>query len=284
VTPKRRPRKVTLAPVEIPTPTRQWDRMSELLYLCVLTGCIPDARPVSLILISGPGTGKTELIERFLPNGFLSYQSDLTWKGFMPLLRQAKRGRITHLVFTEFQKIFMRKQSTADNMIGTLIQAMEEGVGNISVHSLQEFGGARLGVLGAITHGTLAKKQTYLAEMGFLSRCFLIPWEPTPDEIREVMRRIRHGDDSDMEPLMIPESARNGAAAKLSVRNIPLPIGKLIEEFTWERYGTDSLRPVKRFRALAVASALRHGDTSVKDHHWAWVAQFTDYWDKVVID
>jgi hypothetical protein len=258
--------------------------MTEVLHLCILTGCVRDARPVSLLLISGPGTGKTELIERFLPNAFLSYQSDITWRGLIPILKQAKRGRVSHLVCTEFQKVFMRKQSTADNMIGTLIQAMEEGVGNVSVHSLQQFDGARIGLLGAITHGTLDKKRLYLEEMGFLSRAFLVPWEPTEDEIRNVMDRIRHGDESDLEPVLVPMELREGNGKRLSVKDIPLTVGKAIEDFVWSRYKADGLRPLKRFRALAVASAMRRGESTVTLASWNHVAQFTEFWDNVVME
>ena len=157
-------------------PVREWDRMTDLVRLIVATGAVKGARPVSLILISEPGTGKTELLERFMPNPTLSFHSDLTWRPLMKVLRNATRLQVSHLVLTEFQKLFQRRSHVADNCLGAIVQAMEEGIYSVGVGDAVEFKGVRVGIIGAVTHGTMAKRREYLAEIGFLSRAFVVPW------------------------------------------------------------------------------------------------------------
>ncbi len=248
--------------------------MTDLISLFVLTGSIQDGRPASLMLISDPGTGKTELIERFKPNRNLSFHTDLTWKGLMPILRGARRMAVTHLVLTEFQKLFQRKMSTAENCLGTIVQAMEEGVFNVGVGGNVDYGGIRLGLVGAITHGTMEKRIHYLNETGFLSRAVVVPWEPPENEVLEIMRRVKRGDRRDLEPVVLDRPDQPVDVA------VPIRVGDLIEKFVWERYRASSLRPLMRFRSLACAQALRSGRRKVTLADWDYVEAFRDYWDK----
>ena len=194
---------------------REWDRGTELLTLFAMTahgilhvGTEPgDARPrpQSLILVGPPGIGKTEMLLRFRGNSTLAFRSDMTVRGLWKLLQYAEKGRVSHVVMTEFQKTFQRKLSTAVNCIGTLAEAMDEGVFEADVGAMHwSFNGARIAVLAGMTGRGLKRRQGMLFEMGFLDRCAMLPWELPDDQRRDVMYRISHGDRRDLARVVLP--------------------------------------------------------------------------------
>ena len=255
-------------------PLREWDRATELLRMFAMTGFIANARPQSLLLISEPGSGKTELIDRFQDNVFLSYASDVTSRGLYPLLKSARQGACTHLVASEFQKFFLRKASTAEATLGILCQAMEEGVGKVLIGDQQvDFGGARVGLIGAITHDTAKKWRGSLRELGFWSRCAAFHWEMPLEQLREVMRSISRGDQSDLArvSLKVPDK-------KLPV-DFPVRLSEQFENFVFQKFREHTiLRVFSRFRTLAMACALLEGRDHVKGYDVEKVVAFDGYW------
>jgi hypothetical protein len=258
-------------------PAREWDRGTELVRMFMATGMIKDVRPQSLLLVSDPGMGKTELLDRFRINRLASYHSDLTVRQFYPILKQAKNGMTTHIVAPEFQKMFQRKLSVAENLLGTLVLAMEDGVNQVSVGPMNvDFGGARVGLIGAITHGTIAKKKEYLGEMGFLSRAATFPWALPRTEQADILSRISNGDRSDMEPVRLELPTK-----PLAVAFDPV-LSRQIEKYTLEREKGDMLRPFNRLRALTQAVALLDGRDRVMRRDVEWILAFAPYWERMI--
>lgn len=255
-------------------PVREWDRATELMSIFAMTGFIKDARPASLLLISEPGSGKTELIDRFNQNAFLQYASDVTTRGLYPILKLAKAGACTHLVASEFQKLLLRKSSVAEATLGTLCQAMEEGVGRVMVgNEVIDFGGARLGLLGAVTHETAKKWRVNLRELGFWSRVAAFNWQLPMDQLREVMRNISAGNMSDLSPviLKVPESPE--------AVDFPTKLSNQFEDFVIKRFREHTvLRLFARFRVLAQACALMEGRDVVRARDVEHVVAFHAYW------
>jgi hypothetical protein len=260
-------------------PAREWDRGTELVKLFASTGAIKNSRPQSLLLVSEPGTGKTELLERFRVNRQLSFHSDLTVRQLWPLLKDAKRGQLTHIVATEFQKMFQRKASVAENLLGTLVQAMEEGVSAVGVGpSLVDYEGARIGLIGAMTNGTLIKKREFLSEMGFLSRAACLPWDLPVDEERDILSRISNMNYSDIDPV------------KLELPDRPETVGfepilsRQLEKYVIETGVTRPLRVFNRLRSLTQGAVLLDGGDKVQKRHIDWVLAFAPYWKRLVND
>lgn len=255
-------------------PTREWERAAELIKLFVATGYLANARPQSLLFNSAPGSGKTELLERFMGNPQLAFASDLTTRGLYTILRSAKKGVITHIVATEFQKFLMRKAATAENTLGTLTQALEEGVGETYIgDKLENFEGARLGVIGAITGETLSKRRDMLREVGFISRVAIFRWGMPDEEIQNVMKKIGAGDQSDLEHVaMIPPD-------KPVTVNMHPKLSDAFMSYVWRSFREHTvLRVFNRFRALAMASAILDKREEVNADDIERVTAFHPYW------
>ena len=238
------------------------------------TGWCANERPQSLMLIAEPGSGKTELLERFIVNPWLDFESDLTVRGLYAILKRARAGGVTHLVATEFQKYFMRKSATADNMLGTLCQAMEEGVKNVQIgETSHNFGGAQLGFLGAFTPETFKDKKRLLQQTGFLSRAAVLEWGMSSEEVYAVMESINNGDRSDLRPVTV------GVPDKKVRVELPAPLSKQFQEYVWKRFRDHTvLRLFNRFRTLAMACALLDGRDIVHARDVEKVVAFDPYW------
>lgn len=274
---KKRAQPQQYVPLPYTLPVREWDRATELVKMFAVTGFIKGDHPHSMLLISEPGSGKTELLERFAKNPWLEYASDLTTRGLYPLLKMARQGATTHVVATEFQKFFLRKSATAESTLGTLCQAMEEGVSNVLVGDKPiNFDGATIGLIGAITHDTVAKWRAPLREYGFWSRCAAFNWDMPLTEMRAVMRSISIGDKSDLEPiaLRVPD-------APIEVE-FPVLLSEQFEEFVFKKFKEYTvLRVFMRFRALAKACALLDGRDVVKACDVEKVVAFDPYWTRM---
>lgn len=260
-------------------PVREWDRMTELVRMFIATGWMTaPVRAQSMILISEPGKGKSELLDRFQYNAHVSFSSDLTVQGLYPILKLMQRGAVTHIFATEFQKFFARKAATAENTLGTLCQMMEEGVRIVRVGTKEvDFGGAQGGIIGAMTHKTVDKWMARLAEFGFWSRCAAFEWNLSDEELFKVMRAISDGDKTDLTPmLMDPPSER------IKV-DFPTVLSRQFEEYVRRRLLTHTLlRVFQRLRTLAMACALLDGRDVVHARDIEKVAAFDPYWSRMI--
>jgi hypothetical protein len=258
-------------------PSREWDKATELVRMFISTGWLENARAQSVMLISEPGSGKTELLDRFNQNPSLQYASDLTVRGLYSVLKRARQGAVSHLVATEFQKFFMRKSATADNTLGTLCQAIEEGIDEVLVgEKAVDFGGVQIGFIGAITHDTLSDKMRMLRETGFLSRVAVFDWEMSGEEMYGVMSSIGSNDKSDLSPVHMKPPP-----TKIHV-HLDERLSKQFQEYVWKAFRDQTiLRVFQRFRALAMGCALLDGRESVHAYDIEKVVSFDEYWKRV---
>lgn len=256
-------------------PPREWDRATELVRLFVATGWLHGVRRQSVMLTADPGSGKTELLERFRINPYLRYASDLTARGVHSILRDAHKGAITHIVATEFQKFMMRKSSTADNMLGVLSQALEEGVRETYIgEKMEDFGGAQVGLIGAITKETMAKFRPKLQEVGFTSRVSIFPWSMSYAEMEQVMESIGTNNRAD---LLYVDMAR---PSKLIQVDMDPKYSKALSQYIAKSFRHHApIRVFNRFRALAMASAVLEKRTKVNGYDLSRIFAFHPYWE-----
>lgn len=271
-------------------PLREWDRATQFMSAFAISGWLNEVtaqgeivpvRPASVILVGGPGSGKTELVERFKRCYWLSFHNDMTLRSLFPLMRRASGGSLTHVAAPEFNKWFQRKSFVAENCVGMLSSAMEEGVKTVSIggtttHYEPE---ARLGLFGAMTPRTMDKRREMLAEMGFLSRTAAIEWQLPADERREILRRMNEGIAFDIEPieLVTPQDGQRALVAWNA------KLGEQVQDYVRRHWPENDLRTFKRFKTLMLARAYLVGHEAVIDDEWQWLRGYDDYWQRMIV-
>lgn len=279
----------TVAYDQSATPTREWDRATQWLSCYAISGFVAErtskgevipCRPASVLLVGGPGSGKTELIERFRTCSWMSFHNDLTVRSLLPLLKRAQHGVLTHVAAPEFNKWFQRKSFVAENCIGLLSSAMEEGIDQYSVGGEERrYHYARLGLFGGCTPRTMSKRRATLGEMGFLTRASVLEWELPREERDEILRRINAGIADDTMPIHLPRP-EGGERAVIAWDE---RLGAEVIQYIRERWPENDLRTLKRFKTLLLARAYLTGRERVGVDEWDWLKSYEDYWERLVV-
>lgn len=242
---------------------RRWKELSSFLEILLYTGWVSNGRPMSAFLIAEPGEGKTTLLERFRGNTQIDYYSDLTYRTLITILKDAAKGKRTHVCCTEFQKIIMRRASVANSTLTIMLQAMEEGVFKVGFGPQEhDCFGARLGVFAATTVTSVQKNPTLITELAMDSRAYFIDASSTEDEIQEIENRIVRGDESALKPITIKAPEK-----KVHV-DIPEAVGQRVRlwvrEMEDERIRTYGARTLMRFLHTLRGVALKDGRDIVR--------------------
>lgn len=279
----------TVAYNQVVTPTREWDRATQWLSCFAVSGFLSERtaqgdvvplRPASVVLVGGPGSGKTELIERFKWCHWMSYHNDLTVRSLLPLLRRAEHGVLTHVAAPEFNKWFQRKAFIAENCIGLLSSAMEEGIDKYSVGGDdRKFNYARLGLFAGCTPRTMGARKRTLSEMGFLTRACVLEWELPRSERDLILDRMNNGTADDTLPIMlvVPQGGQRAVVAWDD------KLGKDVIQWVRQRWPENDLRTFKRYKTLMLARAYLTGQKKVTLREWTWLRSYDDYWERLIL-
>lgn len=176
----------------------------ELVETVILTGCIRDCDPCSLLLIAAPESGKTSVVlER--PCRAIEAFADITGRGIHMVL--AEKGKdITHIVINDLVAVLSHRQSVNRYTISQLNALTEEGLEKISTPAgIQIFKGGRKGVIASLTLEMAKDARHWWHKTGFASRmlpfCYYYP-DDLIIKIKELIddtrgRTIRlNGDDA----------------------------------------------------------------------------------------
>jgi len=192
------------------------------------------------------------MLLRFKNNERLAFQSDVTWLGFIEILYESQRKKYTHIVMPEFQKIFQRRRETWENVIGILGETMAEGVSQVAVGKrVLDFGGLKLGLVGAMTTNTLRRRHDYFLEHGLLSRTLVLSFDPPVSYYKSVRRQMRSNSrrQTTQVKLLTPDKL-------VKIRISPI-LGEKIGTYVSQlKFDATDFRPEVTMRMLVCAAAL----------------------------
>lgn len=246
----------------------RWYAIRDLIRLALLTGHIKGERPQSVILVGPPADGKTELVNLFRVNHYVEHFSDLTFQPVLKVLKNAMMRRTTAILIPEFQKLFFRRRAVAQQTVGYLLMAMDEGVEVVEVGPrMLNFRGAdghgtRFGVIAATTTVSLERNRELFYESGLDSRCFFVYSGFTAEHMREIRDRMARGDLSMLDSVSVPIPKAPVAVT------LPVAIAKELDGWVDEMHSVKGLRvaelrQIRRFQSMAKAVALSHGRKEV---------------------
>lgn len=162
--------------------------LQKILKLVLLTGNLKNSKPVSLLIVSKSGNGKTELIKSFSKKS-CAFVTDITYFGLLNLLQ--KDSKIKHLIIPDFIKITQKKRATADNFVSFLNALTEEGVNEVRIHNNSvDLKGKTLGLITATTKESFNQKKKVWGSFGFVQRMLFVSYDYKDETIEMIMQSI----------------------------------------------------------------------------------------------
>jgi hypothetical protein len=162
--------------------------LRKILKLVLLTGNLKKVKPVSLLIVSKSGNGKTELITSF-KKSTLAFVTDMSYMGLLSILE--KEPQLKHIIVPDFIKITQKKKATSDHLISLFNALIEEGVGKIRVYQHEaDFKNRTCGLVTATTQASFSQRKNIWQSFGFVQRMIIISFDYSDDTINLIMDSI----------------------------------------------------------------------------------------------
>ena len=229
------------------------DDLIKLVNLAILTGRVKNARPVSMLLVSGTEMGKTQILEVFMNLKPVIWANDLSAHVIVDeIAPQVEKGK-THVLIPDLLKVLGHQKMVTRNTMTMLNSIMEEGLKNVMFYGTRkEFPHpVRCGVIAAITREAYAAREQHWKGIGFVGRCLIASFSYSEETKLKIHEHIRNG----FPPKTIEVITGRGTSVE-----IPKHIAEKVQDLAIARTPfSTGFRLHKQLRSMIQAHALYCG-------------------------
>lgn len=238
------------------------DDLKKILKLVLLTADLSDYSPVSMLIISKSGNGKTELITSYNKKTMM-FCTDLSYMGVLEELK--KNAKLRHIIIPDFIKITQKKRATTNHLVSLLNAGMDEGIGSIRVYNQTfDLNKRKFGLITATTKASFDQNKKQWASFGFVQRMLIVSFDYCDETVNKIMESINR------------EEFLNNKSDKL------ISMGKDVK--TEEKYNKQlnkfvnkNFRNLKQLQALVKAHALSRKSKIVEQCDVDEIIRLTKY-------
>lgn len=169
------------------------DKLHDAIKYTLWTGWIKDEKPVSLLIVSDPESGKTSAIEKFKENNGIVYFNDVTpWGLTKEIYKYRDLGKpINHILIPDFLNILSKSQTSSKAMIQFFNSGIEEGLTRIQTFGITvDVPTIQFGLITAITIREFKLRKKHWEGNGFISRMIPFSYKYTLSDAQEVLKTI----------------------------------------------------------------------------------------------
>lgn len=220
--------------------------------------------PLSAMIIAKVESGKTAVVNQFVPNDGILVMSDVTEYGLLnDYLDDLKTGKVKRILIPDFINPINRKQDTVNTLITFFNSYISwEGVNSISTYALPNIrltNPLKGSLLTTIAIADFNRLVARLAAVGFLSRFLPISYNYNQNSVEDILLDMAYHRDK---WLPIKLALPNG---KIEVNLDPRFAVKLIllSKSIGEQAGAYGFRAMKQLMVLAKCRALSQQRTEV---------------------
>jgi hypothetical protein len=172
------------------------EKLEEILESTLCTGRIKDETPVSLLIVSYVGAGKSDLVRHYPDNCVDSvlYASDITAFAIHKKFGKALRtGRIRHIIIPDLLVPLNKQKEQAGHFITFMNGIIEEGIAKV-ISRESDFRvdfPVRCGLITTLAREELVKRRNNFATVGFMSRMLPVSYQHSPELIHKIFESIK---------------------------------------------------------------------------------------------
>jgi hypothetical protein len=242
----------------------------ELVTTVLWSGQVADERPLSLILVASPGTGKTSVLE-MLECATAKFFSDFTSREIMQVLKD--KPQLTHLMLGDFLAVFGHAKGTVKLSINLLSRLTGDNV-NLMPWSGEEIKPRRMGFLTAIPPDDLNKREirSHVRSGGFASRFIIAKYRYSRKAIENGHKYIREGKYRDRKPYRV--DIETGSFKVNVPKAIAVKLEALSRGLQHEQVG---FREHHHIRTLACSIARMNSRNTVTEADYEKVVELADF-------
>jgi len=224
------------------------DDLKKILKLVLISGNLKGINPLSMLIVSKSGNGKTELITSFKKKG-VDFITDMSYGGIVPWL--AKDRSVRHIIVPDFIKITEKKRTTTANLVSLLNALIEEGAGRFKVLGHEfDLKDRHIGLITATTKASFAQNKTKWESFGFVQRMIIVSFDYTDDTFNKIIESINK------------EEYLKVYREKLIVYGSNISTEEMFNK-QLNKYINKSFRGLKQLQTLTKANALIEGRKKV---------------------
>ena len=242
------------------------EELEMLINIALFTGWIKDERPVSLLIIAKPESGKTELVRKARRVKGVLYLTDATAWGIIDKHWDEIEARIIrHIIFADITVPLGKSAETRKVLTRFLSALIEEGVVELQSYvttRVTTVENLRCGLIATITPDALEDQRAGWRKFGFMSRLLPVSYSYTVDTIGKIYQSILDHQYRQEKPVD-PKLPNTDVAVYL-----PRQFAEAIKPYSMlaaqaeELYG---FRIQKQFQTLMMGAALFNGRQTVTE-------------------
>lgn len=249
------------------------EKIEEVLKLVLASGYVENAYPLSLLVVSKVGGGKTSILKKFMLNERLLFLSDATAYGIIKnFYKEMKEGDVNHIVIPDLIAPFSRSRSTVNTFIAFMNCLIEEGIFRVETAYLSVDEPAKVGLITSIAREDLFDRRHGWHRIGFLSRLVPVSYSYNQLDIIDILEKLAVNGIREVVPEVLKlENTRIEEDAELNKRMIPYAVAFQVAE------GVYGFRRFKQLEVLMMSSALLRGFGKVEEPDFMKVRDLLQY-------
>lgn len=252
------------------------ETIEELISYVLFTSYLKNDRPVSLIIIAKPESGKTAVLTKFAQNNGVVYVSDLTYTGLVDMLPRFETKELRTILIPDLLKLLGRKSIFTANLVTLMNAFIEEGITSIYTfkNNIRFTNPVRGNFIACLTSQDLLRHIGYWAKVGFISRVIPFSYGYSNETILKIFDYIiweKYIEEKSIK-LKLPKKEKEVTLPEELARQLQPISMKIASEA--ELFG---FRIQKNLQSLAKACALYHNKNKVTKEHIEKIIRLTNW-------
>lgn len=170
------------------------EQLEKLLEVTLFTGYIKDERPVSLLIIAKPESGKTELVKKAKRSKGILYLTDATaWGIINSHWDDIESRKVRHIIIPDLTVPLGKATETRQGLTRFLSALIEEGAVELQsyvTNKKAKVDDLRCGLISTITPDALRDQRGGWRKFGFMSRMLPVSYSYSTGTVNKIFDSI----------------------------------------------------------------------------------------------